>query len=109
MANAIAMLPSGGIIRVAIDGVDGAGKTWFADELAALLATRGRSVIRASVDSFHHPRAVRYRQGRESARGFFEDSYDYAQLGAVLLDPLTNSGSRRYRTAIRLLPYQRQH
>ncbi|WP_246580249.1 hypothetical protein [Deinococcus aestuarii] len=47
------------VLRVAIDGVDGAGKTTFADELAGVLRERGRTVIRASVDGFHAPRATR--------------------------------------------------
>ncbi|WP_246667248.1 uridine kinase [Bradyrhizobium sp. UNPA324] len=86
-------------VRVAIDGVDGAGKTTFADELGSLVATKGRPVIRASVDGFHHPRAVRYRRGRHSPDGFFEDSYNYAALKQYLLDPLSPGGSRRYRRA----------
>ena len=87
------------VTRVAIDGVDGAGKTVFADELAAVLRARGREVIRASVDAFHHRRAVRYRLGRDSPEGFFRDSYNYPLLKARLLDPLSPAGSGRYRTA----------
>lgn len=37
-------------VRVAIDGVDAAGKTTFADELAPRLTALGRPVIRASID-----------------------------------------------------------
>ena len=85
------------VVRVGVDGVDGAGKTVFADELALVLRESGRTVIRASVDSFHSPRAVRYRQGRDSPRGFFEDSYDYAALARLLLDPLSEGGDRRFR------------
>ena len=88
------------IARIAIDGVDGAGKTTFADELGTLVAARGRPVIRASVDGFHNPRAVRYRRGRHSPEGFFEDSYNYAALKQYLLDPLSPGGSRMYRRAI---------
>lgn len=88
-----------GVLRVAIDGVDGAGKTVFADELAPRLAAADRPVIRASVDGFHQPRALRYRQGKGSPRGFYEDSYDYDRLCAWLLDPLGPDGNRRYRTA----------
>jgi uridine kinase len=87
------------VTRVAIDGVDGAGKTHFADELGNVLRASGRSVIRASVDGFHNPRSIRYRQGRDSPQGFFEDSYDYAQLKAVLLDPISPGGSGQYRDA----------
>ena len=58
------------MLRVGIDGVDGAGKTTLADTLADALEAAGIAVIRASVDGFHHPRAVRYRLGRESPEGF---------------------------------------
>jgi uridine kinase len=100
VVRAVSGLPAPRVVRMAIDGVDGARKTCFADELAEVLKASGRSVIRASVDGFHNPRAVRYRQGRSSPKGFFEDSYDYAQLKAVLLDPLSPGGSGRYRIAV---------
>lgn len=86
-------------VRIAIDGVDGAGKTTFANELGISVATKGRPVIRASVDGFHNPRAVRYQRGRHSPEGFFEDSYNYPALKQYLLDPLSPDGSRRYRRA----------
>lgn len=88
------------ITRVAIDGVDGAGKTTFADELAGVLEPSGREVIRASVDGFHNPREVRYRLGRGSPEGFYRDSYDYKTFKDVLLDPLSPGGTGRYRTAV---------
>ena len=100
VARALSRPIAAGVTRVAIDGVDGAGKTHFADELAGVLGASGRSVIRASVDGFHNPRSIRYRLGRDSPEGFFEDSYDYAQLKAVLLDPLSPGGSGRYRAAV---------
>ncbi|WP_245872996.1 uridine kinase [Deinococcus planocerae] len=92
--------PASPVLRVAIDGVDGAGKTTFADELADVLRERGRTVIRASVDGFHAPRAVRYRLGRDSPEGFYRDSYDLAGLRSALLDPLGLGGSLAYRAAI---------
>ncbi len=85
---------------IAVDGTDGAGKTAFAAELAHELTRRGRTVIRASVDDFHHPRAVRYRRGRTSPAGFFEDSYDYAGLKRWLLEPLGPHGDGRFRRAL---------
>lgn len=87
-------------LRVAIDGIDGAGKTTFADEVAALLDDCGRQIVRASVDGFHHPRSVRYVRGKGSPEGFFRDSYDYAALRRVLLDPLGPGGDRRVRRAV---------
>lgn len=86
-------------VRVGIDGVDGAGKTTFADDLAAALRRRGRAVIRISVDDFHHPRAVRYRRGPNSPEGFWRDSFDYDRLRLDVLAPLGPGGSRRYRPA----------
>lgn len=100
LAGHIDRLRSPEILRVAIDGVDGAGKTFLADELAVELAKAGRLVIRASVDGFHNPKAVRYRRGRDSAEGFFLDSYDYDQLKTVLLDPLSPGGSGHYRLGV---------
>ena len=86
---------SGHVVRVAVDGVDGAGKTVFADELAEALQCREIAVLRASVDGFHHPPPIRYRRGRGSPQGFFLDSYDYDAVRRLLLDPLDGSGPRR--------------
>lgn len=88
------------MLRVAIDGVDGAGKTTFADELAAHLQQQGRSTIRASVDGFHAPKSRRYRLGRQSPEGFYRDSYDYEALFRWLLQPLGSEGSGWYYTAV---------
>ena len=93
-------LDSRGIARVGIDGVDGAGKTVLADELAAILVRSGRPIIRAGVDGFNHPRSVRYRRGRDSPEGFFRESYDYAALAAALIDPLSPGGDGVYRREI---------
>jgi uridine kinase len=76
------------VTLIGIDGVDGAGKSCFADELAPLVAATGRPVIRATVDGFHRPRAERYARGRESPDGFYRDSYDYTALKRSLLDPI---------------------
>jgi uridine kinase len=86
-------------VRVGIDGVDGAGKTVFADHLAAVLSAAGRPVVRVSVDDFHHPRAVRHRRGRLSPEGFWLDSYDYPALCRRVLDPFGPGESRRYQPA----------
>jgi uridine kinase len=96
LAEAITALHPDRRIRVAIDGVDGAGKTMLADALAPLIAARGRATIRASVDDFHNPRAIRYARGRHSPDGFFLDSYDYPAFRRLLLDPLGPEGSGHY-------------
>jgi len=100
IAKNICFLPGDHITRIAVDGVDGAGKTTFADELAQIIKSKGRSVIRASVDNFHNPRSVRYSLGKHSPQGFFQDSYNYHDLIKVLLNPLSPGGDRWYRRAI---------
>ena len=84
------------IVRIAIDGVDGAGKTTLADALAPVVAAQGRPTIRASVDDFHRPRIFRYARGRHSPDGHYLDSYDYDSFRTRLLDPLSPGGSGRY-------------
>lgn len=87
-------------VRVAIDGPDAAGKTTLADRLGVALAAAGRSVIRASIDGFHRPRAERYLRGELSPEGCFADSFDLEALRAELLVPLGPGGSRRYRASV---------
>lgn len=87
-------------IRVAIDGVDAAGKTRLADDLVAPIEARGRPVIRASIDGFHHPAARRYRRGRASPEGYYHDSFDHDALIESVLAPLGPGGSRTYRRAV---------
>lgn len=76
-----------GRVIVAVDGIDGAGKTVFADGLAAVFAEDGSAVFRASIDDFHRPRAERHARGRTSPQGFYLDSFDYATFRRVLVDP----------------------
>ena len=71
---------------VAVDGVDGSGKTTFAARLAA--AYEDRPVVVVHEDDFLNPRRVRYRLGRDSPEGFFLDTYDLPALVANVLDPL---------------------
>ncbi|OLF08258.1 nucleoside/nucleotide kinase family protein [Actinophytocola xanthii] len=96
VADAVRSLPEKRFQRVAVDGVDGAGKTYFADELADELRGRGTPVVRASVDGFHNPQRTRYRLGRRSPEGFYRDSYDYGRFMRLLLDPFGPEGSGAY-------------
>lgn len=75
---------------IAIDGVDGAGKTTFANRLKPLIESHGRQVVRASVDGFHNPKAVRYTRGKSDPLGFFLDSYNYSELTNYLIEPFRN-------------------
>jgi uridine kinase len=100
LAASIAALRRDHPTRVALDGVDGSGKTTMADELVEPLRRAGREVIRASVDRFHNPRAVRYGRGPDSPEGYFLDSFDYAALKRELLEPLGPQGRLKFRTAL---------
>ena len=93
-ARAIAGLPRARRVLVAVDGVDGAGKTTFADHLAGRL---DRPVVRAPEDDFLNSAAIRHARGRESPEGFFLDSYDLGALAARLLDPFAAGGPFRRR------------
>jgi len=86
-------------LRVGIDGIDTAGKTSLADELKPLVEAAGRPVLRASIDGFHTPREVRYRQGAGSPEGYFADSFDLEAARGLLLNPLGPGGRRLVRTA----------
>jgi len=80
LAKVAALVPPARLpncVRVGVDGVDGAGKTHFADELAVAL----------------------HRRGRHSPSGFWRDSFDYPRLWAEVLSPLGPGGNRRYRPA----------
>ncbi len=90
-----------GTVRVAIDGIDAAGKTTLADELARVLRKSSVPVLRASIDGFHHPAAVRHRRSADQpACSYYEDSFDYPALRSLLLDPLGESDQESVRTRI---------
>lgn len=82
-----------GRTALAVDGPDGAGKTTFADDLAAAFRRQGFEAFRASIDDFHQPRERRYRDGRHSATGYYRDAFDYSLFRRVLAEPFRMGGS----------------
>lgn len=75
LAAALLTLRPDARVVVALDGVDGAGKTGLGHELVALVRPH-REVHRVSVDGFHRPAEVRYARGR-TAETFYRDQYDH--------------------------------
>jgi uridine kinase len=75
------------VLRVGIDGRDGAGKTTLADRLASALDAGPALILRSGIDGWHDPEAVRYRRGRLSPEGYYPDSFDLDHLKKELLDP----------------------
>lgn len=82
---------------IAVDGVDGSGKTTFANQLARAIDDAGRPAVVVHEDDFLAPRETRYRLGRQSPEGFFRDSYNLPALITHVLDPLRPGGDRRVR------------
>lgn len=99
LASEIVTLYGSGRVVVAIDGIDGAGTTHFADDLATTLVATGRSVFRASLDAFHRSRAERHARGADSPEGYYRDSFDYSTFRRVLLEPFRLGGSTAFVTA----------
>jgi uridine kinase len=100
IADHLAAQRPGHPLRVAVDGITAAGKTTLAGELAAALNERGRPAAHLSMDGFHHPRAIRHRQGRDSADGYYADAYDFESFSRLVLEPLGPGGDRKYRRRI---------
>ena len=66
--------------RIAVDGIDAAGKTTLADQLGVLLKAQ-----RVCIDDFLRPEAERYARGVDSPEGYYEDSFDFAAFRAAVL------------------------
>jgi Uridine kinase len=79
---------------LAVDGVDGSGKTFFAANLAAEI--RDRPVFVIHVDDFLNPSSARHAKGRSSPEGFWQDTYNHAALHDQLLAPLGPHGDGWY-------------
>lgn len=94
----VALRAGPGRLLVAVDGVDGSGKTRFAGGLRTRLEL-ARPVVVIHLDDFLHPREVRHARGRNSPEGFWLDSYDYGAIRQWVLDPLGPRGDGWYRRA----------
>lgn len=83
-----------GRLRVAVDGLTGAGKTSFGHELAAAVRGLGRPTMRASLDDFKHPwrHAKEHGYDRVSGEGYYRNAYDLSSARGLLLHPAGPGG-----------------
>ena len=100
LANHLTAANVGHPLRVGIDGPCGSGKSTLARELITAITARGRVAVHLDSDGFHNTRAIRYRQGRASARGYYEDAYNLTALIQRVLVPLGPDGTRVYATRV---------
>ncbi|MBN3945330.1 MAG: hypothetical protein HWQ38_02085 [Nostoc sp. NMS7] len=84
------------VLQVAVTGITASGKSTLAQELAQILTRRGRSSVHIAVDDFHNPSHLRHRRGRESAKGYYFDAYNYPLLKKLVLEPLAPGGNLIY-------------
>jgi uridine kinase len=68
------------VTRIAVDGIDAAGKSTLADQLGALLKAE-----RVSIDDFLRPEDERYARGIDSPEGYYEDSFDFTAFRRAVL------------------------
>jgi uridine kinase len=73
------------LTRIGIDGVDGAGKTSLAEEVAQGLTKRGRPCVRVSLDFYQRSPAERYARGELSPEGYHLDGFDVERLRVHVL------------------------
>ncbi len=99
LADFIAAQPCDQTLCVGIDGRSASGKTVLADELVEPVEQRGRPVIRASIDGFHQPRAMRYANG-DGPEHYYRDSFNLPAVRECVLDPLGPTGDGSYRSAV---------
>src|SRR5204863_7781777 len=88
-------------LRVGVDGRSAAGKTTFADALAAYIRQRGREVLRAWIDDLHRP-GHKYRSIERTwtPKSYYDEGFDYVAFHDLVLQPLGPGGSRRCRVAL---------
>ncbi|MEZ5025365.1 MAG: hypothetical protein R2739_02200 [Chitinophagales bacterium] len=79
-------------ICVAINGIEGTGKTTMTEKLTKFLNHNNIHTIHVSIDGFHNKKESRYKQGRDSAKGYYEDSYNENEfIEKVLKSSQSNS------------------
>jgi HAD superfamily hydrolase (TIGR01549 family) len=77
---------------IGINGIDGAGKTTFAESLETYLKAKGLPTQIIHLDDFHNPKAIRY-AGTDQADNYYNKSFNYNLIIDKLLSPLQKKQS----------------
>jgi len=85
--------------KVAIDGVDGAGKSFLARELYNLMRKDKYPVILASLDFFHKSKIRKFTLNNKSPEDYYNNFFDYDKLLEYLIMPAMKSEEIEIRTA----------
>jgi len=87
---------------VGINGIDGAGKTEFADAFERFLKNHNYKTQSIHLDDFHNPRKIRY-AGKDQADNYYNLSFNIKHIVEKLLKPLRRKGD--YSAKMRLLDW----
>lgn len=89
LANNISSIRQKHPLRICIDGVTASGKTTFSKKLANKLNELGQHTITVSLDDFHNLKAIRYKDGRNSPSGYYNNAYNIEGIIEFLLKPIS--------------------
>ena len=88
---------------IGINGIDGSGKTIFAEGLEKFLISRNYQTQAIHLDDFHHPMALRY-AGENQADNYYNRSFNVSLIVEKLLAPLRQKSA--FSTRLTLLDWR---
>jgi uridine kinase len=88
---------------LAITGIDGAGKTTLARDVAAGLDARGLNAQTVRVDDWHTAPEVRF-SNHDPGRHFYRNAYRFEELFGLLVEPLRVDRTLTLSVTLRRLP-----
>jgi HAD superfamily hydrolase (TIGR01549 family) len=77
---------------IGINGIDGAGKTQFAESFEKYLISRKYKKQAIHLDDFHNPKAIRY-AGENQANNYYNRSFNVNLIVEKLLSPLRRNSA----------------
>jgi uridine kinase len=103
ISRRVAALGGERCLVVAVSGIDGSGKTTFADALSERLEHDGVSVHVVHLDDWHTAPEVRF-AGDDPGGHFYRHAYRHDELFGLLVEPLRAERRVALRTTLRRLP-----